>query len=379
MSKQYKVALELQPVCGKRSGIGNYVYELARHVSSDDEVQFVGNLFNFVGRNDNTASLTGIKIPIRECENFPYGVYRRIWHLWPIKYDKLFPKGADLSVFFNYIVPPRISGKVLTTIHDLTWLRYPETMDKKNLRRIERDIAYSIERSDKILTISEFSKKEIMDLLGVSAERIRVVPCAATEMSAAADLAEIKSKHDLDRPYLLYVGNIEPRKNLSRLLKAFDLLKSEQGIEHKLVIAGGSGWGNAEFQQTLQGMKHAADVVQVGYVEPAEKRVLYEQAVAFVFPSLYEGFGIPPLEAMSCGCPVVCANSASLPEVVGEAAALVNPLEVQSIADGIWRVISDKEYAEKLVAKGFEQVKQYSWERSAASFKKICREVLGLE
>ena len=217
-----------------------------------------------------------------------------------------------------------------------------------------------------------------MSLLKLPAEQIAVVPCAAGEMPESADFAEIANKYNLAKPYLLYVGNIEPRKNLPRLLQAFDLLKTEQNLPHKLVIAGGSGWGNGEFQQTLQKMKWSDDVVQVGYVEAALKRALYENAAAFVFPSLYEGFGIPPLEAMSCCCPVVCAKAASLPEVVGEAAELVEPLSVPSIAEGIWQVVSNEDRAAELKAKGYEQVKKFSWEKSANKLKSVCREVLGV-
>lgn len=378
MSKPYQVALELQPCIGQRSGIGNYVYELAKRFKNDNALQFSGNVFNFVNRNDNASGLDGIKIPISICNIFSYGVYRRLWHWLPVRYNQLFPVNADLSLFFNYIVPPRISGKVMTTIHDLTWLRYPETMDSKNLQRIKKDIDYSINRADKILTVSGFSKQEMISLLKLPAEQIVVVPCAAGEMPESADFAEIANKYNLAKPYLLYVGNIEPRKNLSRLLQAFDLLKSEQGIAHKLVIAGGSGWGNGEFQQAVQKMQYSADVVQVGYVEAALKRALYENAAAFVFPSLYEGFGIPPLEAMSCGCPVVCAKAASLPEVVGEAAELVEPLSVQSIAAGIWRVIGSEQRSAELVYLGYEQARKYSWDKSAEQLKAICREILGV-
>lgn len=371
------MALELQPCIGKRSGIGNFTYELAKRLYNTEHLQFYGNLFNFRGRNDNASSLVGIKMPVVECRGVPYGVYRRFWHWLPVSYDKLFA-AADLSIFFNYIVPPKLSGRVLTTVHDLTWLRYPETMDKKNLRRIKKDIAYSIERADRVLTISEFSKREIVELLGIGEERVCLVPCAATAMQSGTDFEQIKQKLALANPYLLYIGNIEPRKNLPRLLQAFDLLKSEQGIAHKLVIAGGNGWGNAEFQQALAALRYAGDVVQAGYVEPGEKRALYENADVFVFPSIYEGFGIPPLEAMECGCPVVCANAASLPEVVGEAAELVEPMSVSSIAEGIWRVISDESRAVELAAKGYEQAKKFSWEKSATKLKAVCREVLGV-
>lgn len=373
MSKPYQVALELQPALGKRSGIGNYTYELAKRLQDDDNLQFCGNVFNFQSEND----LPNLAVPIRENKKLAYGVYRRLWHWLPVRYDGLFP-AADLSIFFNYIVPPRISGKVLTTIHDLTWLRYPETMDKKNLQRIEKDINYSIERADRILTVSEFSKQEMMSLLKLPAEKIAVVPCASAEMPGGANFAEFAKSYNLDKPYLLYIGNLEPRKNLSRLLQAFDLLKEELGVPHQLVIAGGSGWCNDKFQQALQKMKHFDDVVQVGYVETVDKRALYENAAAFVFPSLYEGFGIPPLEAMSCGCPVVCANAASLPEVVGDAAELMEPLSVQSIAAGIWRVIGSEQRSAELVYLGYEQARKYSWDKSAEQLKAICREILGV-
>lgn len=378
MSKPYQVALELQPCIGQRSGIGNYVYELAKRFKNDNALQFSGNVFNFVNRNDNASGLDGIKIPISICNIFSYGVYRRLWHWLPVRYNQLFPVNADLSLFFNYIVPPRISGKVLTTIHDLTWLRYPETMDKKNLQRIEKDINYSIERADRILTVSEFSKQEMVSLLKLPAEKIAVVPCASAEMPGGANFAEFAKSYNLDKPYLLYIGNLEPRKNLSRLLQAFDLLKEELGVPHQLVIAGGSGWCNDKFQQALQKMKHFDDVVQVGYVETVDKRALYENAAVFVFPSLYEGFGIPPLEAMSCGCPVVCAKAASLPEVVGDAAELMEPLSVQSIAAGIWRVIGSEQRSAELVYLGYEQARKYSWDKSAEQLKAICREILGV-
>ena len=140
------------------SGIGHYTYELARHLKSQNGVEFCGNLFNFLGRNDNTAALCGITLPIQENRLFPYGIYRRIWNIVPIAYSDLYRNGADATIFFNYIVPPHIRGHVLTFIHDLTYLRFPETMDKKNLRRIEKGIQYSIERSSRILTISAFSK-----------------------------------------------------------------------------------------------------------------------------------------------------------------------------------------------------------------------------
>ena len=149
-----KVALELQPCCGNRSGIGAYTYELTKRLRNQSDLEFYGNIFNFAGKNDNSQALQGITIPIHENRLFPYGIYRRIWDIAPISYNRLFPDQTDLTIFFNFIIPPRISGHVMTVVHDMTYLRYPETMDKKNLRRIEKGIQYSIERSNRILTIS---------------------------------------------------------------------------------------------------------------------------------------------------------------------------------------------------------------------------------
>ena len=370
-----RVALELQPCCWARAGIGSYTYELARRLRDTEDLTFWGNLFNFLGRNDNTAALSDITMPVRENRLFPYGIYRRIWDIAPISYSGLFPGKTDLTIFFNFIVPPRVSGHVMTVVHDMTHLRCPETMAAKNLRRIKKNIQYSVERSSRILTISAFSKAEITELLGVPAERISVVYPAPSLQPGTADFGVCCQKWGIHRPYLLYVGTIEPRKNLARLLRAFALLKEKYHIPHQLVLAGGRGWRDEEIFQTVKEISCKEDVIFTGYVSAGEKNTLYENASAFLFPSLYEGFGIPPLEAMTFGCPVVCANAASLPEVAGDAADLVDPLEEESIAEGIWRVLSDAAYAQELREKGYLQAKKYTWEASAKRLTELCREI----
>lgn len=369
-----KVALELQPCCGKRTGIGVYTYELAKRLKNQGDLEFCGNLFNFAGRNDNSQALQGITIPIRESRLFPYGIYRRIWNAVPIPYDSLFHDKADLTIFFNYIVPPHMSGHVMTVIHDMTYLRFPETMNAKNLRRIQKGIQYSVERSSRILTDSEFSKREIVELLKVPGRKISVVPGAPSLLCESVDFTKLSRETGIHYPFLLYVGTIEPRKNIARLLRAFDLLKERHRIPHQLVLAGGRGWGTEEIYRTAEEISYAQDVVFTGYISDAEKNALYQNADIFLFPSVYEGFGIPPLEAMHHGCPVVCSNAASLPEVVGDAAELVDPLDIESIAAGIWRVLSDQAYAQSLVKRGYCQAKKFTWEASANRLTEICRE-----
>lgn len=370
-----QVALELQPCCGKRSGIGTYAYELAKRLERDGEFSFVGNVFNFLGRNDNGLALEGISMPVRTQKSVPYGVYRRIWHMVPVSYSMMFPR-ADLSIFFNYIVPPKVSGKVITTIHDLTYLRYPETMDKRNLKRIETDIKRSIDRSDHILVVSEFTKWEVVSMLGVEASHISVVHNAPSITDKLLEYSCLREKYGIEKPYLLYVGTIEPRKNIVRMIRAFEALKEQENIPHQLVLAGGMGWNTEEIKRTIEHSVWREDLVLTGYISGEEKNTLYANAAVFLFPSLYEGFGIPPLEAMHFGCPVICANTASLPEVVGNAAELVDPMDGSSIAEGIFRVISDDLYRDQLIQAGYVQEKKFTWERSAERLKRLCRSVL---
>lgn len=370
------VALELQPCCGNRSGIGTYTYELAKRMKAENELEFAGNVFNFLGRNDNTNALSEIEMPIRIQKSMPYGVYRRIWHMAPFSYNALFP-AADLNVFFNFIVPPRVKGKVITVIYDMTYLRFPETMNESNLRRIRRDIGYSVARSDKIVTISEFSKNEIHELLQVPEEKIEVVYSAPSITTGVTDFQMVQQRLKIQKPYLLYVGTIEPRKNLIRLIQAFDWLKKEKQIPHQLILAGGGGWKTEEIYQSAEETQFAGEIQFTGYLSSEEKNALYQNADAMVFPSLYEGFGMPPLEAMLFGCPVICSDAASLPEIVGEAAELVDPLDVQTIADGIWHVLSNRDYRSLLIEKGAQQALRFSWDRSAEKMIQIYKETLG--
>ena len=370
------VALELQPCCGNRSGIGMYTYELAKRMKTENGLEFAGNVFNFLGRDDNTDALSEIEMPIRTQKSMPYGVYRRIWHMIPFSYNALFP-AADLNVFFNFIVPPRVKGKVITVIYDMTYLRFPETMNESNLRRIRKDIGYSVARSDKIVTISEFSKNEIHELLEVPKEKIDVVYSAPSIATGVADFQMVQERLKIQKPYLLYVGTIEPRKNLIRLIQAFDWLKREKQIPHQLILAGGGGWKTEEIHQAAEAAQFGREIRFTGYLSSEEKNALYQNADAMVFPSLYEGFGMPPLEAMLFGCPVICSDAASLPEIVGEAAELVDPLDVQAIADGIWHVLSNRDYRRSLIEKGAQQALRFSWDRSAEKMIQIYKETLG--
>lgn len=357
------VSLELQPCCGQRSGIGIYTYELARRLRSNEHLQFRGRLFDFRRSNGYDKLFHPPIFPLEICPLMPYGVYRRIWDWLPIAYDHMFPH-TDISHFFNYVVPPKISGTVLTTIHDMTYLRYPETMDQRNLSRIRKGICYSVERSSRIIAVSEFTKREITELLGVPAENICVIRNGTPTLAAPAEFSLLQTKFSISAPYLLFIGNVEPRKNLERLIMAFSALcASTRQLSHlKLVVAGGSGWNSTPIFELAQTV---GNVVFTGYISEEDKSALYRHASLFAFPSIYEGFGIPILEAMSVGTPVLCSNTSSMPEVAGDAAVLVDPFSVDDIADGLYKLLTDEALRAEKIAAGFTQAAKFSWDDSA--------------
>lgn len=365
-----RVALELQPCWGQMTGIGHYTFELVRRLIPTAEMHIQGNLFNFAGRHNNNYLHDAMPFPVLENSLMPYGIYRRLWRFIPIKYEAFFGE-ADVTHFFNYIVPPRISGKVITTVHDMTHIRFPETVDKRNLRRLRQGLDYSLARSELIMTSSVFSKREIVELCGIPQEKIKVVYPAPSISGGICDKGELFHRFGIAEPYLLYVGSIEPRKNLSRLLMTYQKLRDAKKTMAQLVLCGGKGWNNEQFYETLAKMPYRDDVIITGYVAAAEKNTLLSNARVFVFPSLYEGFGMPPLEAMYWGAPVVCSSAASLPEAAGEAACYVDPLSVESIAEGIERVISDKAYTRQLVEAGKNRCRQFDWDASAKKMEQI--------
>lgn len=363
-----KVGLELQPCCWSRSGIGTYTYEIAKRLENTDSVEFCGNVFQPFWKQDQD-SLKGIRMPIRHNRLLSYGVYRRMWQYCPWDYQDIFGPEVDVSVFFNFIVPPKIRGKVVTTVHDLTFLRYPETMKQSNYNHFNAGLARSVARSDTIITVSEFTKRELQELMDVPEEKIKVVYSAPSmHGNAIADYAQVATQYGITKEYLLFVGTVEPRKNLYRLLKAYDRLKTEKKIDQQLVLAGGNGWENAEIYTLVSNLNHKEDIIFTGFVDGATKNALYRNAKAFVFPSIYEGFGIPPLEAMAHDCPVICAEVASLPEVVGDAAYYVDPFDEDSIAQGILMVLEQEDLREILIARGREQTQKFNWARTGEAF-----------
>lgn len=229
-------------------------------------------------------------------------------------------------------------------------------------------------RANFFLTISEFTKQEMMRIWGIPADKIHIVPCACSKelkrVTDAERLTTLRKKYDLPEHFLLFVGNFNPRKNLERLIRAYDLARDSGKVTHQLVIAGEQGW-KFDRQTALQGITHQDDVRFIGFVPDEDMAALYSASDAFLFPTLYEGFGIPVIEAQSCGTPVLTSNVSSLPEVGGDAAVYVDPYNVESICNGMEKIVGDAPLAQELRQKGYENAKRFSWEKSAEKLRDI--------
>ena len=263
----------------------------------------------------------------------------------------------------------------------MTYVLYPETMDKRNLKRIKDDIVYSVERSDKIITVSESSKRDIIKYLNVPEEKIEIVYNGVHYYEFSGILTKekrlmVRSKYSLPEKYILYMGTLEPRKNIESILESYYVLKKNYASEVKLVIAGKKGWLFENIFSVVEKLKLQNDVVFTDYVDELDKAAIYQMASLFVFPSIYEGFGIPVLEAMAASVPVITSNVSSLPEVAGDAAVLVEPKDINSLAESMHKILSDDDFKLELVEKGHIQAKKFTWQSSAEKLYEIYKSII---
>lgn len=318
------------------------------------------------------------------CKWFHNVLYKLIWPIIPIPYRLFFPEKRDVTIFFNFIVPPGVQGKTIAIVHDMAYQAHPETVNRKTLKWLQLTLKKSCKRADAIVTVSEFSKKEIVKYLGVPAEKITVMPNGVNldlfhPGYSQTQIDQVKNKYQINGRYFLYLGTLEPRKNLVRLIQAYGKLWETFKADEKnkdsendfpyLVLAGGKGWMYESIFETVEELKLSDRVIFTGYVEEEEAPVLMKGARAFVFPSLYEGFGMPPLEAMACGTPVLTSNVSSLPEVVGETGILVDPESVDSIAEGMKTLIDDDELCTKLGEEGIRRAAEFTWDKVVEKMK----------
>lgn len=290
------------------------------------------------------------------------------WYLPPLL------RHHDIDVYHgvcNFELPVRKMCRYVVTIHDLVPLFFPELVPKKHLLFFKLFMKRAAQTADLIITDSEHSKRDIVQHFRIPEGKIRVIYLGYTLPSEDTDdqqrLQDMLLRYGIAQPYLLFVGVIEPKKNLERLIDAFVLLQEESslGKERQLVIAGGKGWLSDQLYRKVRDQQLEHRVLFTGFIPEKELSLLYRGAELFVFPSLYEGFGLPVVEAMSYGTPVVTSSVSSLPEIVGEAGMLVDPYEPSDICRGIRTVLSDTSLQAQMKEAGLAQARKFSWQRTA--------------
>ena len=313
---------------------------------------------------------------VERCRWFRYVWYQYLWMIIPFPYRLFFFYDADITQFFNFTVPPGVRGKGVTIIHDMAYKTCPHTVKLKTRVWLEWSMKKTCRHADQIITVSEFSKREISKYLKIQKQKIAVVPNAVDHKIFHPDYTEtqiqkVLYKYKIKKDYFLYLGTIEPRKNLERLIGAYEKLCRKSDNVPQLVLAGGKGWLCESIYKKAQELVREQKIVFTGYVSQKDSPVLMCGARAFVFPSLYEGFGMPPLEAMACGTPVIVSNTAALPEVVGNAGILVNPEKENEICKAMVKMIADDGCREKYRELGLKRARQFTWENAAAKLMEV--------
>ncbi len=379
-----KIAFDAQLLIkGDKTGIGWCTENILMRMPEVSDNSYELNYFSLgysKEQLENVAKYSKLGYQINKCAWFHNAVYRIMWNFFSVPYSLFFGKGADVTLFFNYVIPPGVKGKKITIVHDMAYKAYPETVRKRTRQLLTMALEKSCARADKIITVSKFSKQEIIKYLGIDADKIVVMPNGVDFSLYHPDYTEeevkrVKEMYQIEGKYLLYLGTLEPRKNIERLVQAYAKLKYEMPEAPKLVLAGRKGWMYDCIFETVKSLKLEKDVIFTGYIEAENAPILIKGAEIFLFPSLYEGFGMPPIEAMACGTPVVVSNVSSLPEVVGDAGILVDPFSVESIRDGIKNLISNDILRTKLIKSGLERVKKYTWHQAVMILQDVFSEL----
>lgn len=307
----------------------------------------------------------------------PHMPYIRIPLSFPLA---LFRTGVDL-LHVQYTAPLISRVPTVVTIHDLSFEHFPQFFTPKERFFFKRTIPHTARRAAKVLTVSEFSRRDLIETYGLPSDKVVVTPNGVgSEFRPVQDerlVEDLKKKYGIEREYLLSVGNLQPRKNLARLIKAYTRLRElAEEFRCQLVLVGRRAWLYKHIFHEAHRPQYAGDVILTDYVPEADLPGLYSGALAFVYPSIFEGFGLPVLEAMACGTPVITSNSSSLPEVVGDAGLMVDPFDEEALEKAMLRVVEDAQLRVQLSEQSVRQAAKFSWRRTAELTLAVYQEVM---
>ncbi len=360
-----KIGIDASPIFHQRGGVGTHTLHL------------IENLLKL--KSDHQFFLYSSRL---SDESFPFLTQKNIQLIYGNKLYlryRIWKERIDIVHGTNFRLPGYGRKGNIITIHDLALVKYPSFGKKFGGRFSFWRTKKRALRADRIIAVSKSVLEDIVQFIGAPEEKIKVIYNGVDPFYFPDDNQEvflkIRQKFGIKKErYLLFTGTIEPRKNVKTVLKAFSRNKKIRK-DFNLVLAGGKGWKNSDIQQFIIDEGLLEEVVITGYISREELRVLYSCASCFVFPSIYEGFGIPLLEAMACGVPVICSNSSSLPEVVGDAAITIDPHDIDGFSTGMEKIVEDEGLRKNMILRGFERVKHFSWEETAKKTLQVYEEV----
>jgi glycosyltransferase involved in cell wall biosynthesis len=354
-----RVLVDAHMLGHRETGNETYVSGLLAGLASLDGISVAAAVEPGYRTDDRTlASTTWLPLPTRSNWRRLRGDLARLGRTW----------GADI-IHATYIAPYGAACPVVVSVHDVSFRRFPEYFSWRDRALFSCLLPSSLRRAAGVLTLSSHGRDELRHFFPGLRTPIHVVPAAPSgsfRPMEASIVEPVLSRHGLRRPFLLAVGTVQPRKNLARLIEAYrDVQQRHPDI--RLVIVGPCGFRSSWIQDTIVARGLSSSVKLLGYVPADDLIALYNAAIGLVYPSVYEGFGLPVVEAMACGRPVIAANTSSLPEVAGEAAILVNPFEVSEMRDAMERLVTEPRLAQALGALGLARAAQFSWRRTAAA------------
>ncbi len=374
-----KIGVEASVLLRKqKTGVDYYTLNILKElVSQMPRDQFYLTYISFITKRAADLGVNGPNVSQKKLNIIPGRIYHLMMRkLVGIPFDFLAMFRPDIFFFPNFIRWPLAwTKKSVIVVYDLSFLNASQYATESFRKYMSRIVPKSVQQTTHVVAISENTKREIIKEYGTDPSKITVIyPAVDHDFFKPANneaVIAVKKGYNIGRPYILSVGTQEPRKNLIGLLKAYSMLNKKILANYTLVLTGGKGWLDGEITTLYESLSKDHSIIRTGYVDEADMPALYSGASVFAYPTFYEGFGMPPLEAMACGTPVITANNTSLPEVVGDAGLLVDANDTAGMTEALTRVLNDKKLAQKMSKAGLERAKKFVWSNEASKLVKI--------
>lgn len=376
-----EIGIDISLAIGQRAGVGQYSFNLVKELAKLDQrnqytlFPFFTHIYDPNFKKFDFPRGDNFKMKFENLsEEWVEALWRRSWIP---KYK--FLDGLDLFHSTTFCIPEGFNKRVISTIYDISFKTHSEFHTPGNIKHCDKGTKQAVEKADTIIAISEHTKRDLIEYYSCPAEKIVVIYLGYDERFQQIEdrrkKDQINAEYGLTRPFIFNVGSIEPRKNLIGLIRAYASLGKKYHQNFDLVISGGQGWLNTEIYKEVEKLKMSDSVKFIGYVDDEDLPYLYNSAEVFAYPSFYEGFGLPILEAMACGCPVITSNVSSMPEVGGHAVSYIDPKDTETIKKALESVLGDKKKQSNMTRNGLEQAKKFSWTKCAQKTFKIYESV----